>query len=81
MEIGNLLTINGEKYLVLDQLNKNGINYIFTCKMINEEPTSEFFIFDINECGAKKITDDKTIEELLPQFSQNLVEQMNNLEE
>ena len=77
IEKGDLLTLDqNEKYLVIDNILYDGIKYIFTNKFMNEEPTEEYAIYEVdeqNEDGELNLIEDQTkIEILLPMFNNNV---------
>lgn len=80
--VGDLLTINGEKYITMDTVLYDGINYAFVNKMtIDEEPTKEFYTFQIINDGVKIVKDEKILNILLPMFSesvQKMIDKINN---
>ena len=72
-EIGDILTISGVEYVVLDNILNEDKKYIFTNKIIeNDELGKEFYTFEVFEDGVKQIKDDKLLEILLPIFQNNI---------
>ncbi len=47
IEIGNIVTLeNGDEYLLLEELTKNGNRYVYSVKVLPDEtPTNEYIIF------------------------------------
>ena len=79
--VGDLLTIKGEKYITMDIVKYNGINYAFVNKMTNvEEPTKEFYTLEVLNNGVKIVTNKEILDILLPMFSktvQKMVDEIN----
>lgn len=80
--VGDLLTIKGEKYITMDVVPYGGVNYAFVNKMTkDEEPTDEFYTFEILEKSVKRVEDKKILDILLPMFSssvQNMIDKIMN---
>ena len=80
--VGDLLTIKGEKYITIDVVPYNGINYAFVNKMTNnEEPTKEFYTLEILSSGVRIVKDKQILDILLPMFSktvQKMVDRITN---
>ena len=84
IENGDLLTLDGEeKSLVIDNILFEGKKYIFTNKIINDNPTQEYEIYEVDNDELEIIDDEKTIEILMPMFNNNvkkMLEEINNEE-
>lgn len=79
---GDLLTIEGEKYITLEVLNYGGVNYAFVNKMTNEEEaTDEFYIFEVLDDGVKMIVEDDLKNVLIPKFQDMLQNDIKKLME
>ena len=83
INIADLITIDDdEKYITLDVLEYEGVEYAFVNKLTSdEEPTDELYIFavDEDEEDIVKITDEELINKLLPKFQKRLEEQINKI--
>lgn len=67
--VGDLLTIEGEKYITLEMVNYNGNEYAFVNKMTEaEEATDEFYIFEILDDSISIVTDDSLKDILILKF-------------
>jgi len=78
--LGDLLTINKEKYLVLDSLLHNGQSYVFVNKLtLDENSTKEFYVFKVIGNTINIVKNKNVLDEILPLFSknvQNLIDKM-----
>lgn len=83
INIADLITIDDdEKYITLDVLEYEGVEYAFVNKLTSdEEPTDELYIFTVDEDEEDivKITDEELINKLLPKFQKRLEEQINKI--
>lgn len=74
IEVGNIVTLeNNQEYLLLEKLNKEGINYLYAVRVLEDEtPTDEFLIFEgiVNgEDEYLKVVSDKTLyDQLIEDF-------------
>lgn len=48
IEVGNIVTLeNNQEYLLLEKLTKDGVNYLYAVRVLEDEtPTDEFLIFE-----------------------------------
>lgn len=48
IEVGNIVTLeNNQEYLLLEKLMKDGVNYLYAVRVLEDEtPTDEFLIFE-----------------------------------
>lgn len=73
--VGNIVTLeNGIEYLLLEELEKDGVRYIYAVQTLEDEtPTDEYLIFeaikDGNDEFLKEVSDRKLYDELLDEFS------------
>lgn len=81
LEIADMLTFKKEKYITLDVINYEGINYAFVNKLTqDEEPTQEYFIFKPKEIDDIEIvTNTNLINILLPTFQKNVEKQIQEI--
>lgn len=81
IEIADMITFEGEKYITLDVMNYNNINYAFVNKLTHgEEPTKEYFIFKPKGNDDLEIlTDNNLINILLPIFQKNIEKQIQEI--
>ena len=81
IEIADMITFEGEKYITLDVMNYNNINYAFVNKLTqDEEPTKEYFIFKPKGNDDLEIlTDNNLINILLPIFQKNIEKQIQEI--
>lgn len=78
--IGDLLTIDGKKYITMQILEYNGNVYAFVNQMtINEEPTNEYYIFKIFDDGIKIVVDESLKNILMPEFEKLLKKDIENI--
>lgn len=79
--IGDLLTIEGKKYVVMEVLSYNNENYAFVNMMTNEEEaTDKFFIFKIiDDDNIRFVVDEEVKKVLLPKFQEMLENDIKNL--
>jgi len=77
--VGDLLTINGVKYITLEKLTYENKYYIFSNKVINDDVTDEYYIFEIISDGAKMIVEEDLKNILIPKFQNLLQNRLKNL--
>ena len=65
ISIGDLLTVEGEKYITLEVLNYEGKNYLFVNKTIDEEATQEFYIFEVFEDDSIEVVIENNLKQIL----------------
>ena len=71
--IGDLLTIEGKKYITLEVLDYEGSNYIFTNLMTDDEETTEdFYIFRVINNEVEMVLEEKLKNILIPKFQELL---------
>lgn len=71
--IGDLLTIEENKYITLEKLTYNNDNYIFVNKVIDDDNVSdEFYIFKIINDSVIMIEEDNLKNILIPKFEKLL---------
>lgn len=71
--IGDLLTIEGKKYITLEVLDYEGSNYIFTNLMTDDEETTEdFYIFRVINDEVEMVLEEKLKNILIPKFQELL---------
>lgn len=71
--VGDLLTVEGKKYIVLEMLDYENNKYAFVNMMTDaEEATDEFYIFEVLESGINIVVDDGLREILLIKFQKLL---------
>lgn len=71
--IGDLLTIEGKKYITLEVLDYEGSNYIFTNLMTDDEETTEdFYIFRVINNEVEMVLEEKLKNILIPKFQKLL---------
>ena len=75
-EVGEVLTIDNERYTILDTVLYEGKDYLFTNKVKGEEPSETFIIFEYlkdDENGSViEVSDQKLLERLIPICSKNI---------
>ena len=72
---GDIITLSGEEFLILDSMLYGGIEYAFGNKITkNEEPTKEYFVFKVEDNGesVERITEKAELDIVLPMFSKNV---------
>ena len=70
---GDLLTIEGIKYITLETLSYEGNEYAFVNKVTeNEEITEEYYIFKVNGDNVMIVVDDNLRNILIPKFEELL---------
>lgn len=78
--LGDLLTINNEKYIVLDSILLNGQSYVFVNKLTpDENSTKEFYVFKVIGNTINIVKNKNILDDILPLFSknvQNLIDKM-----
>lgn len=71
--VGDVLTVDGEKYIILELLDYENRNYSFVNKvMVEEDFSEEFYIFELLGNSIKIVNDDKLKNILLPKFEEML---------
>ena len=78
--VGDLLTTNNKKYIVLDKISYLGDKYIFVNEMTDsEENTDNYFVMKIIGDGVTIIDEKKLVNNLLPVFSNNIQKMVNKV--
>lgn len=73
--VGNIVTLeNGIEYLLLEELEKDNVKYVYAVKTLEDEtPTDEYSIFEALKDGdeefLKEVNDRELYDELLDEFS------------
>lgn len=73
--VGNIVTLeNGVEYLLLEELEKDGIRYIYAVQTLEDEtPTDQYLIFEAIKDGEdeflKEVDNRELYDELLDEFS------------
>ena len=84
IEVGNIVTLeNGQEYLLLEELKKNDITYMYAVRTLEDEtPTDEFLIFEaiINgeEEFLKVVADKNLYDELIDEFKDIVADKIIN---
>ncbi len=74
IEVGNIVTLeNSQEYLLLEKLTKEGINYLYAVRVLEDEtPTDEFLIFEGITNGEdeylKVVSDKNLYDQLIEDF-------------
>ena len=77
---GDLLTVEGKKYMTLATLNYGGNNYAFVNKIIGEEEiTNEYYIFKLLNDGIRVVLEEDLRNILIPKFQEILKQNINEL--
>lgn len=81
ISIGDLLTVENEKYITLEVLTHEGNNYAFVNKVEEneEECTDEYYIFKIMEDGIRIVIESDLMQVLIPKFEKLLKQDIMNL--
>ena len=70
---GDVLSINNEKYLVVETATYEEVNYLFANKLLsNEEISEEYYVMQKTETGVLLVTDEKVLEVILPVFQNKI---------
>lgn len=78
--MGDLLTVEGKKYITLETLTYENDKYAFVNKVIDEETVSdEYYIFKILNNGVKMVINDELRNILIPKFQEKLKQNINEL--
>lgn len=78
--VGDLLTFEGKKHIVLSVLFYQDKKYYFTNLVKdNEDLTGEYYIFTLNNYNLDMVVDDQLREVLLPKFEMAIKNEINNL--
>lgn len=79
---GDVLTINNNKYLVLESARYEEVDYIFTNKLDQDENTTEeYFVMKKNNGGVLFVTDKKILDIILPVFSNKIQKEIEKYNE
>lgn len=79
---GDVLTINNNKYLVLESARYEEVDYIFTNKLDQDENTTEeYFVMKKNNGGVLFVTDKKILDIILPVFSNKIQKEIEKFNE
>lgn len=81
LEEQELVSYNGEKYIIVAVIEKNNKKYAFTNRLdyLGVEPTDEYSIFTENDGRLGLVIDNKLIQELLPVFKQKVRSEIFNM--
>lgn len=74
---GDVLTLKNDKYIVIETLNYQNNNYIFTDKLNNDEVCKEYNIFKIDGDYVEIIEDKILNNELTEKFKKLINEDLN----
>lgn len=78
--VGDLLTIEGEKYITLEELVYENNQYIFVNKVTSEEEiTDDYYIFKIVDDGIKIVVEENLKNILIPKFQKKLEQDLRDL--
>lgn len=78
LEVESYFKYSNCYYIALNVINYNNKKYVFTNKIINENPTNEYYVFD-NTNNLLKIVENKQILDIiLPIFSKNIEKMIND---
>lgn len=73
VEIADLITVEGVKYITLETMNYEGKDYAFVNKVTDdEEITNEYYIFEVVGDGVVIISDYNLRNTLIPKFEELL---------
>lgn len=72
---GDVLTLKNDKYIVIETLNYQNNNYIFTDKLKNNEISKEYNIFKVDGDYVEMIEDNM---ELTEKFKELINEDLNS---
>ena len=76
---GDILTLEKEKYIVVETLNHKDNSYIFTNKLLNDEEISkEYNIFKVDSNYVENIESDELYNLLLEKFKDLLSKDLNH---
>lgn len=78
---GNVITVNDTDYMVLETIDYQGKKYIFTNEIKEEEPTNDYYIFNINNSEVTKIVEEELLNKLIEEFKTLLAKAYNELED
>lgn len=77
---GDLLIVNGEKFITLDVALYNDTSYAFVNKLTDtEESTNEFYTFQVLSNQISTVENKEILDKLLPQFSKNVQNLINKI--
>ena len=81
VSVGDLLTIEGKKYITLELLNYENNDYLFVNEMTDEEEvTEDFYIFKLFYDGSIRIvTEERLKQVLIPKFQELLKNDIRDL--
>lgn len=78
--IGDLLTVEGEKYITLQKINYEGFDYVFVNKTVSDDEVSdEFYIMKVVNDGVSIVIEEELKNILIPKFQELLIKDMNEL--
>ena len=78
--VGDLLTIENTKYIVIDKIKYVDEDYIFVNEVTDkEENTSNYYVMELIGNNVKIIKDKELLEKLLPVFSDNVQVMVNRV--
>lgn len=78
---GNVITVNDTDYMVLETIDYQGKKYIFTNEIKEEEPTNDYYIFNVNNNEVTKIVEEELLNKLIEEFKTLLAKAYNELED
>lgn len=80
LEQGDIITLKGQEYLILDDILIESVEYALGNRITEEEePTNEFWIFKVMNKGEDviRVTNKDELDKVLPLFSKNLQDLVN----
>ena len=80
MNIGDVFSFDGNEYIVLERLMYDDKNYLFVNKVIGEEPTQEYYIYELlKDDEVEIVLDDNLRKFLLAKFEEMLKNDIKNI--
>lgn len=81
IEIADMISLKGEKYITLDVIEYQNKKYAFMNKLDNEEePTSEYYVFTPKgDDDIEVIADENLMNTLIPIFQDNLKKELEKI--
>jgi len=80
IEVGDLLTINSEKYVTLKTIMYKNYNYAFVNKITDDEQiTNEYYIFEIYEDEVRMVIEEELKSKLIKKFEELIKKDIENI--
>jgi len=80
-ELGDIFSLAEEKFMVAETSVYMDVEYLLLNKLDSEkEPTNELYVYKVVEDGLIKVTEQETLDIILPVFNNKLQKHISNIQ-